>query len=169
MSSRSTEQVQRRETAHARASQEECQATGPDEFDCAARCGARPDDPANWLTGEEWNICYFLGQAEYFQDHVRCGLCEQVSVGMTQLAAAGYSFEFLVAQPPGGLTPRAGVEAVGVHQASCRELAHDRFDVIGRARDALRTLAARAPHVDAAWIERLVALYEETHPQPAAA
>lgn len=131
----------------------------------ATRCGAPQAEAANWLTSEEWNACFFLGQEEYFRTHLQCSVCEQVSVGMRRLESAGYEFRRLEAGGPANLLPRAGQSSTGEHERSCGEMRAERFDSIARARSALHWIRETVPDVDPGWIEHLVRLYDRTHPE----
>lgn len=131
--------------------------------DYATRCGAPQRELANWLTNEEWNASFFLGQEEYFRARLHCSVCEQVSVGMRRLARAGYRFRGLRLDRPDELVPRPGQPVTGEHESACSEMRAERFDSITRARVALPWIRENIPEVDPAWIEYLLRLYDRTH------
>jgi hypothetical protein len=121
------------------------------------------DNEVEWLTREEWNACYFLGQEAFFRDHVKCGLCDRVSIGMERLINTGYEFEMLRAGSSGRLKAITTERPPGEHHLSCEEVASGAFDDIGRARDALRWLQDRTPGVSTKWLEDILDLYDQAH------
>lgn len=129
-------------------------------------CGPTAEETvrvADWLTRDEWNACFFLGQEAFFRDEVRCGLCEQVAIGAKKLVDAGYVFTGLRVGTSGRLESRGDGEPPREHEHSCGEVAEGAFDDIGRARIALEWLGTRAPAVSTAWLEQLLALYDRAH------
>lgn len=121
------------------------------------------DGVGNWLTREEWNACYFVGQEAFFREGLNCGVCEQVAVGLERLRAAGCRFRWLRAGPGDRLEPASRVPPSGEHDVSCHEVGAGSFDQIGRAREAVVWLRAHAAGVSTGWIENLLALYDRTH------
>ena len=130
---------------------------------CGELDGLSTKEAADWLTRDEWNVCYFLGLDSFHRGEVDCGVCEQVAVGMKRLLAGGYRFERLRLGPSGRLEPDSAAIRSGEHEGSCGEIGDGDFDQIGRARQAIGWLGIHAPEIPTGWLEALVALYDRTH------
>ncbi len=140
-------------------------AAGPGNWESAKwpGCGQIAVAGPEWLTTDEWNVCYFLGLQAYHRDGVECGVCAQVVVGMELLHAADYRFEHLSSGTAGAFEPIPGARAPRNHEQTCKELGEGAFDSIDRVRRVLPWLSDRAPGLDRAWLEDLLRRYLHLH------
>lgn len=120
------------------------------------------DDVVAGLSRDEWNAAYFLGLEAVFRHRVRCTVCRKVHEGVRILSSKGYRFRQEAAT--GGCGDGPALSAASLHERYCEELGSGTFDTVGRARSAVRWLAAEAPQVDTRWLEELLETYDRLHP-----
>ena len=121
------------------------------------------DHAASSLTPEEWNAAYFLGLESIFQRDCKCNVPEQVLEGARILAAAGYQLCHFDPDREG--TVDGYRTPAGVHEHPCQAIANGTFDMVHRARAAVRWLNARAPRVSTRWLVGLIGTYDQLHPE----
>ncbi len=117
------------------------------------------------LTPEEWNAAYFLGLESIFQRNCTCNVPEQVLEGARILAAAGCPLHHF--DPNRERTVDGYRTPAGVHEHPCQAIANGTFDMVHRARAAVRWLNTHAPRVNTRWLVGLIGTYDQLHPGPA--
>jgi hypothetical protein len=122
----------------------------------------------NWLTTQEWNAAYFLGLQLLVDGCSTGNVTQQILQGAERLRAFGYRFRHLEWER-GAPQPGRSWERTGEHDVSCRQIWEDRFDLVGRARQARTWLAQLGAGESERWIARLLDLYDRNHPSPASA